>query len=70
MLLKEDGHLDIEKVEKLSEEDLDKEMDSWTDRQWYEWDTRFGVITPEELFARFRRKMNESVEDNERHFQG
>ncbi len=59
MLLKEDGHLDIEKVEQLNEEKLIEEMKTWDDDQWYEWDHKDGSMTHEEVFGYLRRKIKE-----------
>ncbi len=60
MLLKEDGHLDIEKVEKLSEEELEEEMEDWDEGQWYEWDHKNGSMTHEEVCDYLTRKINEA----------
>ncbi len=59
MLLKEDGHLDIEKVEKLSEDELEKEMEEWGDDEALEWESRKGAISLDEFFERYRRLINE-----------
>ncbi len=37
MILKEDGHLDIEKVMQLSEEELRVEKLEWSGKEWYDW---------------------------------
>ncbi len=49
MLLTEEGHLDIEKLELLNEEELTEEMEDWGEDQWYEWDTKDGVRNTEEF---------------------
>ncbi len=59
MLLKEDGHLDIERVKMLNEEQLEEEMGSWGEDQWYEWDTKDGVMSVEKMFDYLRQKIHE-----------
>ncbi len=59
MLLTEDGHLDIEKVKQLNEEELDKEMDSWGPTQFCEWVGRNGTMTHEEVFGYLYQKIKE-----------
>ncbi len=64
MLLKEDGHLDIEKVERLSGEELEEEMDSWGASQFCEWVGRNGTMTHEEVFGYIYQKINEAFAQN------
>ncbi len=64
MLLKEDGHLDIERVEKLSEEELREEKRGWTENQWFDWFGRNGVMTHDEVFGYLRQKIREAYARN------
>ncbi len=58
MLLKEDGHLDIEKVEKLSKEEFRKEIQDWDEDQWYEWTHKDGSMSVEEFFNEVRKMID------------
>ncbi len=65
MLLKEDGHLDIERVEQLSEEDLDKEMENWGPVQFCEWEGYGNFITLDEFFDKYDRIIRELWHEDE-----
>ncbi|MCD8208614.1 MAG: hypothetical protein LUD72_11805 [Bacteroidales bacterium] len=60
MLLTEDGHLDIERVKQLNEEQLREEKRSWSGNQWFDWFGRNGVKTHEEVFGYLRQKIREA----------
>ncbi len=60
MLLKEDGHLDIERVEQLSDEELEKEMEDWDEDQWFDWTHKDGSMTHKEVFGYLRQKVREA----------
>ena len=49
MLLLENGKLDIKAIEKLNEEDLNKEQESWGSKQWVEYFQRNGTFTLDEV---------------------
>lgn len=49
MLLLENGKLDIKAIEKLNEEDLNKEQVSWGSKQWVEYFQRNGTFTLDEF---------------------
>ena len=49
MLLLENGKLDIKAIEKLNEEDLNKEQESWGSKQWVEYFQRNGTFTLDEF---------------------
>ncbi len=59
MLLKEDGHLDIERVRQLNEEELDEEMESWSPAQLGEWLGDGKFVTLDEFFEKYHRLINE-----------
>ena len=49
MLLLENGKLDIKAIEKLNEEDLNKEQESWGSKQLVEYFQRNGTFTLDEF---------------------
>ncbi len=59
MLLKEDGHLDIEKVKQLNEEEFRKEKRTWGNDELFEWERRNGTMTHEEVFGYLYQKIKE-----------
>ncbi len=59
MLLKEDGHLDVKKVEMLNEEELEKEMEDWGDDEALEWESRKGALSLDEFFDKYDRIISE-----------
>ena len=67
MLLKEDGHLDIERVKMLNEAQLNEEMDSWTDEQFFEYYSQ-DAIPLEEFEQMIMNKLREiyGVNNHER----
>ncbi len=70
MLLKEDGHLDIEKVEQLSEEEFHKEIQDWDEDQWYEWTHKDGSMSVEEFFNEVRKMIDKIYGREESHSSG
>ncbi len=59
MLLKEDGHLDIERVKQLNEEELDEEMESWGPAQLGEWLGDGKFVTLDEFFEKYRQEIKD-----------
>ncbi len=65
MLLQEDGHLDIERVKQLNEEQLDEEMESWGPMQLCEWEGYGNFITLEEFGEKYHRIIRELWHEDE-----
>ncbi len=65
MLLKEDGHLDIERVEQLSDEELEKEMEDWGNDELLEWERSKGTVSIDEFFEQVHQRIQELWHEDE-----
>ncbi len=59
MLLKEDGHLDIERVRQLSEEEFRKERRTWGNDELLEWERSKGTVSIDEFFEQVHQRIQE-----------
>ncbi len=59
MLLKEDGHLDIEQVRQLSEDELEKEMEDWGNDELLDWERSKGTASIDEFFEQVHQRIQE-----------
>ena len=60
--LKEDGSLDFEKLDLLTEEQLYTEQQTWSEAERYQYVTRNGVMTLDEFEQALNNKIDEYVQ--------
>ncbi len=65
MLLKEDGHLDIEKVKQLNEEEFRKEKRTWGNDELLAWERSKGTVSIDEFFEQVHQRINELWHEDE-----
>ncbi len=66
MLLTEDGHLDIEKVKQLNEEEFADEAETWGVEQFCEWNGLHNFVTLDEFFEKYHQKIRELWHEDEK----
>ncbi len=65
MLLKEDGHLDIEKVKQLNEEDFRKEKRTWGNNELLAWERSQGTVSLERFAEIYHQKIRDLWHEDE-----
>ena len=63
--INEDGSMDFDKFNLLSENEQKNEMLYWTEKQWFEYDNHTPALTEEECFGPILAKIEKEIQENE-----
>ena len=63
--INEDGSMDFDKFNLLSENEQKNEMMHWTERQWFDYDNHTPALTEEECFGPILAKIEKEIQENE-----